>query len=165
VLRVATVVEGVCVTLDPDFDFISVATDYLTEQGYREQTARRIASDAADQVQEAAEALVTVPGQMSRVLDGLEDENLMVNINVQDSDDVMRDLAKRLILGIFVAVGVLSASMIYAFGQGWEISVGILLVTAPIAGALWKSFRRQRAIRATPQFTRQSMREREREQD
>jgi len=165
VLRVATVVEGVCVTLDPDFDFISVATDYLTEQGYREQTARRIASDAADQAQEAAEALVTVPGQMSRVLDGLEDENLTVNINVQDSDDVMRDLAKRLILGIFVAVGVLSASMIYAFSQGWEISAGILLVTTPIAGALWKSFRRQRAIRATPQFTRQSMREREREQD
>ncbi|MFW6321834.1 MAG: ABC1 kinase family protein, partial [Halohasta sp.] len=39
VLRVATVVEGVCVSLDPEFDFISVATDYLTEEGYREETA------------------------------------------------------------------------------------------------------------------------------
>ena len=29
VLRVATVVEGVCVTLDPDFDFVAVATEYL----------------------------------------------------------------------------------------------------------------------------------------
>ncbi|MEF8936373.1 MAG: AarF/ABC1/UbiB kinase family protein, partial [Halovenus sp.] len=37
VLRVATVVEGVCVTLDPDFDFISVATSYLRGQGYIEQ--------------------------------------------------------------------------------------------------------------------------------
>ncbi|SFP63870.1 Predicted unusual protein kinase regulating ubiquinone biosynthesis, AarF/ABC1/UbiB family [Halolamina pelagica] len=164
VLRVATVVEGVCVTLDPDFDFISVATDYLTEQGYREQTARRIAGDAADQAQETAGALVTVPPKLDRVLDGLEDENLTVNINVKDDDDVMRDLAKRLILGIFVAAGVLSAALIYAFGQDWRVSVGILGVTAPLVVALWRSFRRKRkSIRATPQFTRQSMRERDRD--
>ncbi|MFD1690214.1 ABC1 kinase family protein [Halolamina salifodinae] len=162
VLRVATVVEGVCVTLDPDFDFISVATDYLTEQGYREQTARRIASEAADQAQETAGALVSVPPKLDRVLDGLEDESLTVNINVEDDNDVLRNLAKRLILGIFVAAGVLSAALIYAFGQDWRVSAGILAVTAPIVVTLWRSFRRkQRSIRATPQFTRQSMRERE----
>ncbi|KPN30235.1 putative ubiquinone biosynthesis protein UbiB [Halolamina pelagica] len=162
VLRVATVVEGVCVTLDPDFDFISVATDYLAEQGYREQTARRIASDAAGQAQETAGALVSVPPKLDRVLDGLEDEDLTVNINVKDDDDVMRDLAKRLILGIFVAAGVLSAALIYAFGQDWRVSAGILAVTAPIVVMLWRSFRRkQKSIRAKPQFTRQSMRQRE----
>jgi len=162
VLRVATVVEGVCVTLDPEFDFISVATDYLSEQGYREQTARRIASDAAGQVQETAGALVSVPPKLDRVLDGLEDQDLTVNINVKDDDDVMRDLAKRLILGIFVAAGVLSAALIYAFGQDWRVSAGILAVTAPIVVMLWRSFRRkQKSIRAKPQFTRQSMRQRE----
>ena len=162
VLRVATVVEGVCVTLDPDFDFISVATDYLTEQGYREQTARKIAGDAADRAQETAGALVSVPPKLDRVLDGLEDEELTVNINVQDDDGVMRDLAKRLILGIFVAAGVLSAALIYAFGQDWRVSAGILAVTAPLVIALWRSFRRKtKSIRATPQFTRQSMRQRE----
>ncbi|WP_053947322.1 ABC1 kinase family protein [Halolamina sediminis] len=162
VLRVATVVEGVCVTLDPEFDFISVATDYLTEQGYREQTARRIASDAADRAQETAGALVSVPPKLDRVLDGIEGENLTVNINVEDGDDVFRDLAKRLILGIFVAAGVLSAALIYAFGQDWRVSAGILAVIAPLVFALWRSFRRkQRSVRATPQFTRQNMRERE----
>jgi len=45
VLRVATVVEGVCVTLDPDYDFIAVATAYLTEQGYREEGAPRTPSE------------------------------------------------------------------------------------------------------------------------
>ena len=164
VLRVATVVEGVCVTLDPEFDFISVATDYLTEQGYREQTARKIAGDAADRAQETAGALVSVPPKLDRVLDGIKDENLTVNINVQDEDDVFRDLAKRLILGIFVAAGVLSAALIYAFGQDWRIAAGILAVTAPLVLALWRSFRRKRrSIRATPQFTRQNMRKRDRE--
>ena len=164
VLGVSTVVEGVCVTLDPDFDFISVATDYLTEQGYREQTARKIAGDAADRAQETAGALVSVPPKLDRVLDGIKDENLTVNINVQDEDDVFRDLAKRLILGIFVAAGVLSAALIYAFGQDWRIAAGILAVTAPLVLALWRSFRRKRrSIRATPQFTRQNMRKRDRE--
>jgi len=164
VLRVATVVEGVCVTLDPDFDFISVATDYLTEQGYREETIRRLADEARDQAEETAGSLIRVPGKLENVLDGLEGENLTVNINVEDGNDVLRDLAMRLILGIFVAAGVLSAALIYAFGQDWRVSAGILAVTAPIVIMLWRSFRRKkRSIRAKPQFTRQSMRERERD--
>jgi len=61
VLRVATVVEGVCVTLDPEFDFISTATEYLREEGYYEQTARDLAEDAGRQVQRTTEALFTVP--------------------------------------------------------------------------------------------------------
>ena len=161
VLRVATVVEGVCVTLDPDFDFISVATDYLSEQGYREQTAKRIAGEAADRAQETAGALVSVPPKLDRVLGGLEKENLSVNINVEDGEDVFRDLALRIILGLFVAAGVLSAALIYAFGQDWRVSVGILVVNVPIVLVLWRSFRRKRSIRATPQFTRQNMRQRD----
>ena len=51
VLRVATVVEGVCVTLDPEFDFISTATEYLRDEGYYEQTARDLAEDAGRQLQ------------------------------------------------------------------------------------------------------------------
>ena len=52
VLRVATVVEGVCVTLDPDFDFIAVATDYLGEQGYIEESARDYVEDRVGEFQD-----------------------------------------------------------------------------------------------------------------
>ena len=161
VLRVATVVEGVCVTLDSEFDFITVATEYLTDQGYREETVRRVANRARDQAEETAGALVTVPGRLDRVLDGVENENLTININVEDGNDVLRNLGKRLVLGIFVAVGMLSAAMVYAFGEDWRVSVGILAATAPLALLLWRSFRRpSRSIGATPQFTRQNMRNR-----
>jgi len=67
VLRVATVVEGVCVTLDPEFDFISTATDYLGEKGYYEQTARGLAKDAGRQVQRTTEALFHRPAEGRRV--------------------------------------------------------------------------------------------------
>ena len=161
VLRVATVVEEVCVTLDPDFDFISVATTYLTEQGYREETVRRVAQDTAEQVQDTASALVTVPPKLDTALDSLNAENLTVNVNIEDEDDVLRRFARRLILGIFVAVGVLSASIVYSFGADPRVAVAILGVTAPVAYLLYRAFKRRRAsLGAKPQFTRQNMRNR-----
>jgi len=163
VLRVATVVEGVCVSLDPEFDFISVATEYLTEQGYREETARRIAAEAADQAQETASALVTVPPKLETVLDSVAAENLTVNVNIEDDDDVLRRFARRLILGIFVAVGVLSASIVYSFGGDPRIAAGVLAATVPVAFLLYRAFkRRQSALGAKPQFTRQNLRNRRR---
>jgi predicted unusual protein kinase regulating ubiquinone biosynthesis (AarF/ABC1/UbiB family) len=165
VLRVATVVEGVCVSLDPDFDFISVATDYLTEQGYREETARRVAEDAADQARDTAGALVRVPPKLEDVLDSVSAENLTVNVNIEDEDDVLRRFARRLILGIFVAVGVLSASIIYSFGGDTRVVIAVLGATAPVAFALYRAFKRRRAaIGSKPQFTRQNMRNRRREE-
>jgi len=161
VLRVATVVEGVCVTLDPDFDFISVATEYLTEQGYREETVRRVAEGAAQQVQNTASALVTVPTKLDTTLDRLNAENLTVNVNIEDDDDVLRRFARRLILGIFVAVGVLSTSIVYSFGSDPRIAATILAVTGAVAFMLYRAFKRRRAgLGAKPQFTRQNMRNR-----
>lgn len=161
VLRVATVVEGVCVSLDPEFDFISVATDYLTEQGYREETIKRVAEDVGNQVRETTEALVTVPPKLDRVLGQLDREKLTVNISLKDEDDTLRTFASRLILGIFVAVGVLSSAIVYSFGDDWRVAVLVLAATLPIAYSLRRSFKRRKAgLGAKPQFTRQNLRER-----
>ncbi len=164
VLRVATVVEGVCVTLDPEFDFISVATDYLTEQGYREDTAKRLAKEAGQQVQKTTQALFTVPPKLDDVLDTVQRENLTVNVQLDDENHVLDKLAKRISYSILVAVGLLSASIIYAFTNEWRISVAILGLTVPMVFFLWRSFREPRGLRARPQFTRQGMRQR-REED
>ena len=159
VLRVATVVEGVCVTLDEDFDFIDVATDYLTEEGYREETVKRLAQDAGEQVQETAEALFTVPPKLDRVLDTVERDELTVNVQIDDENHVLDKLAKRISYSIMVAVGLLSASIIYSFTGQWRISVAILVLTIPMVFFLYRSFKQPTGLRARPQFTRQSMRQ------
>jgi len=159
VLRVATVVEGVCVTLDEDFDFISVATDYLSEEGYREETVKRLAQDAGEQVQDTAEALFTVPPKLNRVLDTVERDNLTVNVQIDDENHVLDKLAKRISYSIIVAVGLLSASIIYSFTGQWRISVAILALTVPMVFFLYRSFKQPTGLRARPQFTRQSMRQ------
>ena len=160
VLRVATVVEGVCVTLDEDFDFIKVATDYLTEKGYREETIKRLANKGGEQLQETAQALFTVPPKLDRVLDTVERDNLTVNVQIDDKNHVLDKLAKRISYSIIVAVGLLSASIVYAFANEWRISLVILGLTVPMVFFLYRSFKQPTGLRARPQFTRQSMRER-----
>ena len=159
VLRVATVVEGVCVTLDQDFDFIAVATDYLTEEGYREETAKKLIGEGGQQVQRTTQALFTVPPKLERVLDTVEREDLTVNVQIDDENHVLDKLAKRISYSIIVAVGLLSASIIYAFANEWRIPVMILGLTVPMIFFLYRSFKQPSGLRARPQFTRQNLRE------
>ncbi|ELZ33352.1 protein kinase [Halogeometricum pallidum JCM 14848] len=161
VLRVATVVEGVCVTLDSEFDFISVATDYLREEGYYEETAKELVRDAGQQVQRTTEALFTVPPKLDRVLDRVERENLTVNVRLQDKEGVLDKLARRIVYGVLLAVGVLSTAILYAFDQTSILpAVVAAVLTLPVLIQLYRSFRSKQGIRTTPQFTRQSMRKR-----
>ena len=160
VLRVATVVEGVCVTLDPEFDFISTATDYLREEGYYEQTARDLAEDAGRQVQKTTEALFTVPPKADEFLDRANRDDLTVNVVLEDDTKVLEKLAMRIAYSVLLAVGVLSATILYSFANNWRLALVVLGLAAPLAIALYRSFRKKRGLRATPQFTRQGMKQR-----
>jgi predicted unusual protein kinase regulating ubiquinone biosynthesis (AarF/ABC1/UbiB family) len=160
VLRVATVVEGVCVTLDPEFDFISTATDYLREEGYYEQTARDLAEDAGRQVQKTTEALFTVPPKADEFLDRANRDDLTVNVVLEDDTKVLEKLAMRIAYSVLLAVGVLSATILYSFAENWRLAAVVLGLAAPLAIALYRSFRKKRGLRTTPQFTRQGMKNR-----
>ena len=160
ILRVATVVEGVCVTLDPDFDFIAVATDYLAEEGYREESVRRLAGEAASQVRETTEALFTVPPRLDDVLADVQRDAVTINVRIEDENDVLERLARRIVYGVLLAVGVLSTAILYSFNEGTEAAAVALAVTVPVGLLLYRSFRSRSGLRARPQFTRQEMRRR-----
>ena len=159
VLRVATVVEGVCVTLDPEFDFIAVATDYLGEQGYIEESARDYVEDRVAEVQDLGESLVRVPPKLERTLDSVERGDVTVQFEVADDERALDRLAKRLILGGLLSAAVMASAVLFAFSTPVAAAAPAVLAV-PVALLLWWSFRRRRGIRATPQFTRQQMRQR-----
>ncbi|PSQ23772.1 hypothetical protein BRD06_08765 [Halobacteriales archaeon QS_9_67_15] len=162
VLRVATVVEGVCVTLDEDFDFIEVATDYLRGQGFLVDTAREYVEDRADEVQEAANSAVRTPPMVEEVLNQAINEDLQVEVDFRDSQNLLGRVTRRLIYGMVLASSVFSAAVLLAFEQ--TVAAGATVgFAALVAGLLYYSFRKRRGIRAQPQFTRQNMRERDRE--
>jgi hypothetical protein len=159
-LRVATVVEGVCVTLDPDFDFISVATGYLREQGYIEEGVRDFLEDRVTEVREAAESSVRLAPKLESALDRVAREDLHVRADIEDSEGNLRKLAARLILGLTLASGAVSTAMLYSFSTSVEAVAVAGTLTAGVALLLYRSFRTPKGIRAQPQFTRQNLRER-----
>jgi predicted unusual protein kinase regulating ubiquinone biosynthesis (AarF/ABC1/UbiB family) len=159
VLRVATVVEGVCVTLDPEFDFIAVATAFLRDQGYVEESAREYVEARSAEFRELGESLVRVPPKLERTLDSVERGDVTLQFEVADEEHALDRLAKRLVLGGLLTATVPAAAVLYAFATP-VAAVAPLVAAVPIALLLWRSFRRRRGIRARPQFTRQQMRQR-----
>jgi predicted unusual protein kinase regulating ubiquinone biosynthesis (AarF/ABC1/UbiB family) len=157
VLRVATVVEGVCVTLEPNFDFISVATDYLVEEGYREEGIRQFLESRGEEVQDLAEAAVRTPPKLERTLDSLNQGKLSVHADLDDTDGLFASLANRLILGALLTAGVISTAMLYSFATtGATVIAGVFSVG--VALLLVRSFHSGRSgTRATPEFTRQGL--------
>jgi predicted unusual protein kinase regulating ubiquinone biosynthesis (AarF/ABC1/UbiB family) len=163
VLRVATVVEGVCVRLDPDFDFITVATTYLGEQGYIEEGAREFVRDQGEQLRDAARASLRIPPKLDSALDRVERGGVTVTAEVADPQNHYRTLARRLILGMVFSAGLVSTTLLYALSTMTATAVSGT-VTALLGGLLYLSFRRSKRFGAQPQFTRQRMRQREAEQ-
>jgi predicted unusual protein kinase regulating ubiquinone biosynthesis (AarF/ABC1/UbiB family) len=160
VLRVATVVEGVCVTLDPDFDFISTATDYLRENGFLQASARQFVEERANDARESVESALRTPPKLEAAIDRINRDSLSLNASLVDERDIFDKLAQRLILGFLLTGAVLAAAILYAFAT--PVAATVPLVGAGVAGIfLILSFRQERGVRATPQFTRQNLRDRE----
>ncbi|MGM0389660.1 ABC1 kinase family protein [Natrinema limicola] len=159
VLRVATVVEGVCVTLDEDFDFIATATDFLTEEGYREETIRNYIDETGQQLRRSGESLTRLAPKTERALDRLDRDDLYLRIGVEDSDKVFEKLAKRLIYGMLLTMSLFSMGVLYAL----EAPLGSIVAAAfsvVVLIQLYRSFRSPKSIGARPQFTRQNLRQR-----
>ncbi len=160
VLRVATVVEGVCVTLDPDFDFISVATSYLRSQGYIEEGAREFARDRVTEVRDAASASVRVPPKLESTLDRMQRGDLRVKSEIEEDNEYFDRLARRVVIGLVFAAGIVSTTLLYIF-EGQTPTLVAAGTTVAVGLLLYRSFRKRRGFRGKPKFTRQRMRERQ----
>ena len=157
VIRVATVVEGVCVTLDPEYDFVAIASEYLIAEGYRERGINRYVESVGDELADAAVSSVRIPPKLEAALDRVERQNLRVEANVIDDSQTIKQATGRLITGIVLAALIVSTAILYAFADPIAAAITVVLALI-ITGLLLRSFRRRRrGIRARPQFTRQSL--------
>ncbi|MDS0299541.1 AarF/ABC1/UbiB kinase family protein [Halogeometricum sp. S1BR25-6] len=174
VVRVSTVLEGVCRTLVPGFDFVEEVTEYVDERGVdgddegdeasvRERVAREYAEDAADQFRAATRTLLTVPPKLSRVLGLVERENVRVNVVLAESE-ALESFAKKVVTGILLAGNLLAVALLFALENGVTAGVAALGVP-PLLVLCYVAFRRERGVRVrgNPQFTRQGMRARREE--
>jgi predicted unusual protein kinase regulating ubiquinone biosynthesis (AarF/ABC1/UbiB family) len=160
VVRVTTVLEGVCRTLDPEFDFIEVITDYVMEQG-ETGAGEAIREEIQETVTRAGRSLVTTAPKLERALDIADREELLLATLLRDSDGLARRIALRLLLGFVAAAGIPVAAFFYVIATLPSVALALAVTTGSLLLLGW-SFRRSRGgSLGTPQFTRHEMRQRD----
>jgi predicted unusual protein kinase regulating ubiquinone biosynthesis (AarF/ABC1/UbiB family) len=164
IVRVTTVLEGVCRTLDPDFDLIALITEYVREEGYAQDGVRELLEQAGDEFAAFARALVTTGPRLEGVLDQVNRDDLTVRADIRDTSDVANLLAKQVILGFVFVASVFAAVVLFVGGDRTAASVAAL--GAPVSLFLVvRSLKGPSGITAEPQFTRQNLRQREGERE
>jgi predicted unusual protein kinase regulating ubiquinone biosynthesis (AarF/ABC1/UbiB family) len=158
IVRVSTVLEGVCRTLDPDFDFIAVVNDYVSAQGRREENVRALADRFGDDARTVARGVVGTPPAVEGVLTDLDREAVTVEVDLTERNEALDNLASRVVWGLLFAAGALSTTVLFVFSDfgaaGWT-AVGTAFVGLFFARAMR---RRPRGLALAPNFTRYNMR-------
>ena len=160
VVRVTTVLEGVCRTLDPEFDFIEIITDYVMAEG-EVGAGTAIRTEIQKAVTSGASSLVTAASPAERALDIAERGELTLATVLKDGDGLARQMALRLLVGFVAAAGIPVAAFFYAIAT--VPSAALALGVTGLANLIlaW-SFRQSKGqTLGTPQFTRHEMRSRE----
>ncbi|MFY4812099.1 ABC1 kinase family protein [Haloarcula sp. AONF1] len=161
VVRVTTVLEGVCRTLDPEFDFIEIISEYVMEQGAGDDVREQIKTEIQETVTGSTRSAVRTAPRLEDALDRVEREELLVKTVLEDSDGLSRVLAKRLLLGIVASAGVPVSAYLYTV-NGLQPAALALGGSAAVIGILAWSFRRRRGpALSSPQFTRHEMQQRQ----
>jgi predicted unusual protein kinase regulating ubiquinone biosynthesis (AarF/ABC1/UbiB family) len=162
-VRTSTILEGVCYTLDDEFDFVAVVTDYVRkEQG--QESAQRLLEAGIDEAARIGLAVFRAPTGAERALDRIVRGNVAVRATVRDDGRVVSRFGRRIVLGGLATGGIVMTALAYGFRAtvGNEVVLLAAAGTLGLLGLTGLAFRRDRGISATPQFTRQNMRERQR---
>ncbi|WP_336338214.1 ABC1 kinase family protein [Haloarcula brevis] len=160
VVRVTTVLEGVCRTLDPEFDFIEIISEYVRQRGAGDDIRDRLTAEVRETLTASTRSAVRTPPTLEDVLDRAEREALLVETVLKDSNGLGRALAKRLLLGIVASAGVPVSAYLYTV-SGLRLAGLALGVSAAVLGVLAWSFRKRSGpALSTPQFTRHEMQQR-----
>ncbi|MGM0592111.1 MAG: ABC1 kinase family protein [Halobacteriota archaeon] len=119
VIRVGTVSEGVLRQLDPEFDFIAAARQFLRSHGYLGRGARAFLSEARGDVSASARAALRIPASVEDTLETITEGEIRVDIDLLRAlTAVSRPLAFALIT------------------SAWVVGSAILTQVAPVFGAI-----------------------------
>ena len=120
VIRVGTVGEGVLRQLDPQFDFIAAAREFLVEHGYMQRGARNVLTETRGEAWESFRATLRTPSKLEATLDTVRRGELSV-----EGLDLHDPLTR---VGRTLAYAIITAS--------WVVGSSILTRESPLFGAI-----------------------------
>ena len=162
-LRVSTIVEGVCLELDPEFDFLGVAREFFIEEGYVQEAARGQIIEAWEEVREAFASAVRTPAKFERGLDKIGRDEVEVVVDVEDSREHIENLGKRLSYALVASAAIIGATVLALGETGFApYMFGFGLVVLYL---LRRSFKKDEGIRGPRYYARHETEEEWEEED
>lgn len=162
-LRVSTIVEGVCLELDPDFDFLGVAREFFIEEGYVQEAARGQIIEAWEEVREAFASAVRTPAKFERSLDKLGRDDIEVVVDVDDSREHIENLGKRLSYALVASAAIVGATVLAVGETGFApymLGFGVVVLYL-----LRRSFKKEDTIRGPRYYAKGHETERDWEEE
>ncbi|MFW6017326.1 MAG: ABC1 kinase family protein [Halapricum sp.] len=160
VVRVSSVLEGVCRTLDPDFDFVSVVRDYVADRATETATAERVREEVRTRAVDLERSLRRAPVQLEETLDRQERGALGVSMGIESKESVFGRLARQVVLGSATAAAVVAAAGLYSVGSGsWAVAAGgAALVFGVFTKRAFRSTGPRREVQAGTAMAQRSLR-------
>jgi predicted unusual protein kinase regulating ubiquinone biosynthesis (AarF/ABC1/UbiB family) len=110
-IRIGTVSEGVLRQLNPEFDFIAAAREFLVEHGYMEQGVGELVSEVQGDLRRSAASLTRLPSRAEEVLDRAASGELEVRERV-DEDAYLAAIGRPLGYAVLTGAWVVGAAIL-----------------------------------------------------
>jgi len=118
-LRVSTIIEGVCLELDPEFDFLDVAREFFIEEGFVQKQIRGRAVRAWEGFKQAFRSVARTPSKLEASLDKIGRDNVEVVADFEDSRKHIEKLGKRLSYALVGSASIVGATVLAHGGTGY----------------------------------------------
>jgi len=143
-LRVSTIIEGVCLELDPEFDFLGVAREFFIEEGFVQKEVRGRAVQAWEDLKETLRSVARTPSKLETGLDKIGRDDVEVVVDVDDSREHIEKLGRRLSYAIVGGASIVGATVLAHGETGYApylAGFGVVVLYL-----LRQSFRKERGV-------------------
>jgi ubiquinone biosynthesis protein len=131
--RALAEIEGVCRTLDPEFDITILARNNLDVMLKARYTPELDPLQAIETARSYRELVRDLPGRLDRLLKKLETDDFRVKVDGSLFDDIKKNIRR---MGLIIAVTIMAASLVIY--MGWEgqglnlqfvhVTIGVLAI-------------------------------------
>lgn len=107
--------EGVGLSIDPDFDVVEVSRPYIQDLVDERTSPSRIAGELLESVFSYERLIRTLPGQIQQILDRVQQGDLRVGLHHRNLDELVREIDRastRLSTSLLVSAIVLASSIL-----------------------------------------------------
>ncbi len=138
-VKAMVVSEGVCIQMDPEFDYRPIAQDALKAALSQEMMPANLATELFRAVRDLGRYLRLLPRQMSHLLNRAQSGHLGLRVGIDEMDVTLRKLdtiVNRLSASILVSAIILSSAVLAIVGTDGNSVADILTTVYLIAGAV-----------------------------